>query len=325
MDDLLVIGKISEEAEIRLKAQFILHKSTEIADFDAFIKEFGHRIKAISTNGFVGAKKELILKLKNLKIISSNGVGYDAIDTEACVSREIIVTHTPDVLNAEVANTTVMMFLNSFREFTLNEEHVRSRRWATEGMAPFSRSPDNRVVGIIGMGRIGMEIAKRLSIFNPSILYHSRTPKEVPYKYYADLKDMAKDSEVLICITPGGKATSKIVNIDIINALGPEGTLINVARGSVVDEDALVLALEEGRLGYAALDVFEKEPKVPEKLLKMPNVVLLPHVGSATFETRKAMSNLTVDNLLNFKENGTPLTPVPECLHLVQSTPENSK
>ena len=159
--------------------------------------EQGDKISAVATTGFVGVHNNIIEKLENLKIISSNGVGYDSIDATFCADRGIIVTHTPDVLNAEVANTTIMLFLNSFREFSFNEAYLKSGRWKLEGMAPYSRSPDNRIVGMLGMGRIGQEIASRLSIFNPKILYHSRSPKDVPYTYYKDLKTMARDCEIL--------------------------------------------------------------------------------------------------------------------------------
>jgi lactate dehydrogenase-like 2-hydroxyacid dehydrogenase len=168
-------------------------------------------------------------------------------------------------------------------------------------------------VGILGLGRIGQAIADKLAPFGAKIVYHSRSQKNVPYSYYADLTEMARNVDCLICITPGGPSTQKIVNRAVMDALGPKGTLINVSRGSVVDETALIEALTEGRLGWAGLDVFEAEPKVPEALRKMSNVVLLPHVGSATVETRAAMGALTVDNLLQHLTDGTVVTPVPEC------------
>ncbi len=171
----------------------------------------------------------------------------------------------------------------------------------------------NRNVAILGLGRIGQAIADRLSVFNANILYHARGKKDVGYTYYDNLTAMAGDCDVLICITPGGDATRRIVDRQVIDALGAQGILINVSRGSVIDELALVSALSEGRLGGAGLDVFENEPNVPEALFNLDNVVLLPHVGSGTVETRAAMGDLTCDNLIRFFREGSPLTPVPEC------------
>ena len=309
---------MNEEDKEILRKEFIIHEANKIVDIEAFLSNQGDAITAVATTGFVGISNDLISLMKNVNIISSNGVGYDSIDANFCASRNIIVTHTPDVLNAEIANTTLMMFLASFRQFRFNEEYLRTGQWKKKGMAPYSRSPDNRTIGILGMGRIGQEIASRLSVFKPKILYHSRSLKDVPYVYYRDLKKMALEADVLICITPGGPETEKIVNEEILTALGPDGILINVARGSVVDETALIEALENRRLGYAALDVFENEPEVPEKLINMENVTLLPHIGSATFETRAAMSKLTLDNLLKYQRNGSVITPVPECQKIIE-------
>jgi len=216
-------------------------------------------------------------------------------------------------LNAEVASTALMLMLACYRNLLADDAHVRSGDWETNGNAPLSRSADNQVVGIVGLGRIGQAIADKLAPFNATILYHSRSQKMVPYQYYGSLVDMAQAADVLICITPGGEETNKLVNLEVIHALGPKGTLINVSRGSVVDETAMIAALQDGRLGWAGLDVFEQEPKVPEALRALSNVVLLPHVGSASHETRAAMGDLTVDNLLQHSDIGTVISPVPEC------------
>ncbi|MGR3492677.1 MAG: NAD(P)-dependent oxidoreductase, partial [Shimia sp.] len=197
-----------------------------------------------------------------------------------------------------------------------NEAWVRDGAWAPQGEAPLSRSADGRRVGLLGMGRIGQEIARKLAVFDAEIAYHSRSPKDVPYRYEGDLVALAAWAEVLIVITPGGPATQHLVNRDVLDALGPDGTLINVARGSVVDEDALVWALKDGRLGYAALDVFEDEPRVPDALKDMPNVVLTPHIGSATHETRAAMGALVVDNLIAHLDEQPIPTSIPETKHL---------
>ena len=190
-------------------------------------------------------------------------------------------------------------------------------RWAKEGNAPLTTSIRGKKVGIVGLGRIGEAIAEKLSVFQCETVYHSRNKKpDVSYTYYGDLSKMAKDSDVLIAITPGGPATNKLINRNVIEALGPQGTLINVARGTVVDETEMVKALQDGRLGAAGLDVFEDEPNVPEELFPMENVVLTPHVASATWETRQAMSDLVVENLVSYFSSGKVHTPIPECADL---------
>ena len=308
MPDLLQIGGITDTMRDRLAEHFTIHKLSDGAySADA--------ITHIATNGHDGVPADVMAACPNLKMVSCYGVGYDAIDTTVAADRGILVTHTPDVLNAEVASTTILLMLASFRNFLHDEAHARSGDWENGG-APLSRSADYRRVGILGLGRIGQAIADKLEAFNADIHYHSRNKKDVPYTYHASLTDMAKAVEVLICITPGGPSTHRIVNAEVMDALGSEGTLINVSRGSVVDEPAMVAALQDGRLGYAALDVFEAEPKIPDALKTMTNVVLLPHVGSATHETRAAMGGLVVDNLIAHLTTGKVLTPVPETAHL---------
>ena len=249
-------------------------------------------------------------------MISGYGVGYDAIDTVEAVRRGIVVTHTPNVLNEEVATTAVLLMLSCYREVLRDDAYVRSGNWKAKGNAPLTRSADNQTIGILGLGRIGQTIANKLAPWNAKIVYHSRNKKDVAYTYYENLTEMAKDCDVLICITPGGPSTDNIVNSEVMEALGPNGTLINVSRGSVVDEAALIDALKSGKLGWAGLDVFESEPTVPGALRDLPNTVLLPHVGSGTVETRVAMGDLTVDNLLNHLKDGTVISAVPECAHL---------
>jgi lactate dehydrogenase-like 2-hydroxyacid dehydrogenase len=313
LTDILLIGDATETMRARMAAQFTIHELADMADPLDWLKAHGANIRYVATNGHDGIKSEYVEALPNLKVISCYGVGYDAIDTAQAVSRGIWVTHTPNVLNAEVATTALMLMLACYRNLLADDAYVRSGKWQTDGNPPLTRTADNRTVGIVGLGRIGQAIADKLAPFNAKILYHARNEKPVKYTYYSDLTEMARDSEVLICITPGGPSTHKLVNADVIKALGPEGILINVSRGSVVDEAALIAALQEQRLGAAGLDVFEREPKVPAALRALSNVVLLPHVGSATHETRTAMGALTVDNLLQHFEQGTVISPVPEC------------
>lgn len=300
----------------RLDGPFKLNFLSKIKDFNAWAAEHGAGVEAICTDGHLGVPADVLAALPNVKVTSSYGVGYDSIDTDACVARGIKVSHTPDVLNGEVANTTLLLLLACLRNFRHDEAYARSGDWEAKGNAPLSRSPDGLRYGILGMGRIGQEIARRLEVFGGKILYHTRSEKDVCYEYVPSLKDMARRADVLICITPGGPSTEKLVNAEVLEALGPSGLLINVSRGSVVDEAALIAALEAGTLGMAGLDVFEREPHIPDALKASDRTVLLPHVGSATVETRAAMGNLTVDNLLQWLEDGTVKTPVPECAHL---------
>ncbi len=301
MPELLQIGGITEAMKTRLDAVFDIQRAP------------GETITHIVTNGHDGVPPDVMAACPNLQMISCYGVGYDAIDTSEAVRRGVMVTHTPNVLNNEVATTAVMLMLACYRELLRDDAYVRSGDWAAHGNAPLTRSADNQTIGILGLGRIGQAIADKLAPWSPTILYHSRSPKDVPFEYVGDLVEMARRSDVLICITPGGPSTHKIVNADVLNALGSQGTLINVSRGSVVDEAVLVKALTSGALGWAGLDVFEHDPQVPQELRDLPNTVLLPHVGSATVETRAAMGALTVDNLLQHVQDGTVLTAVPEC------------
>ena len=307
MTNLLQIGSITAAMRERLESAFIIH---QVDNFDAA------KITHVVTNGHDGLSPKLMASLENLKVISGYGVGYDAIDTAEAVRRGVVVTHTPNVLNEEVATTAILLMLSCYREVLRDDAYVRSGNWKAKGNAPLTRSADNQTIGILGLGRIGQTIAKKLAPWNAKIVYHSRNKKDVAYTYYKNLTEMAKDCDVLICITPGGPTTDKIVNSQVMEALGPNGTLINVSRGSVVDEAALIDALKSGKLGWAGLDVFEAEPTVPGALRDLPNTVLLPHVGSGTVETRVAMGDLTVDNLLNHLKDGKVISAVPECAHL---------
>ena len=309
MPDLLQIGGITDVMRERLEKAFTIHT---LADGNYPADKITH----IATNGHDGVPADVMSSLPNLKMVSCYGVGYDAIDVTVAKSKGVMVTHTPNVLNAEVATTAVMLMMACYRELLRDDAWVRSGSWEAKGNAPLARSVDNQTVGILGLGRIGQAIADKLAPFGTTIVYHSRSKKDFEYQYFDNLTDMAKAVDCLICITPGGPSTNKIVNRDVIDALGPNGTLVNVSRGSVVDEAALIAALQEGRLGWAGLDVFEAEPKVPEALRALQNVVLLPHVGSATVETRAAMGALTVDNLLQHLAEGTVVSPVPECAGL---------
>lgn len=255
----------------------------------------------------------LLARLPALEIVSKLGVGYDNIDVAAAGARGVVVTHTRDVLNADVANFALTLLLAGSRSLLPEDAYVRAGRWGADPMPPLRWSIEGKTVGILGLGRIGRNLAAKLTAFGCEVLYHGRRAQpDQPYEYCADLADMARRARVLILTCPGGPDTQGIVDARVIDALGPDGFLINVARGEVVDQDALVAALQAGRLGQAALDVFADEPHVPDALRAMPNVILTPHVASATVETRAAMFALCADNILSHFAKGRVLTPVPE-------------
>ena len=296
--DILVNGLLPPHVMAALERDYRLHKIYETADTGAFLEERGARIRGIATSNFYGVPAQLIDACPNLEIIASIGVGTDSHDVEHARRRGVRVTNTPDVLNDDVANLAIALLLATTRKLVAYDRYVREGRWAREGDPPLTRSIAGRQIGIVGLGRIGGVIAEKLAVFHCRIAYHARSQRpDVPYRYYPDLAAMARESLALVVIVPGGGATEKLIDAKVIDALGPEGILINVARGSVVDEPALVAALEEGRLGGAGLDVFADEPHVPEPLTHMENVVLQPHQGSATVETRRAMGDLMLANL----------------------------
>ncbi len=319
----LMIGTATPRMIGRLEASCIVHKAWELDDLDAFLSRNGGEIAGVSIYGASRIDAALIDRLPNLKIISNYGVGYDAIDVAHAVKKGIVVTHTPNVLNRDVANTAIMLMLAVSRCLIRDERWLRSGDWKAKGSPPLTRSIEGKRVGILGLGRIGETLAGKLvAAFACDIAYHARHLRDdIAWRYFPDLVEMAGNVDYLVVITPGGSATRHLVNRAVIEALGPEGTLINIARGSVVDEKEMVAALVDGRLGSAGLDVFENEPEVPQALLTMDNVVLTPHVGSATVETRRAMGDLVVENLIRYFADGTVATPVPECRHYARIAP----
>ena len=308
------VGGVPAHALEALHNHFEVHNYADIADRDAFVREHGDKVFAAVTNGHDGFSTDWMDALPALKVISCCGVGYDAIDAVAANDRGIVVTHTPNVLNADVANTAIMLMLATSRQLLRDEAWARSGKWAAEGNAPLTRSIEGAKVGILGLGRIGETLANKLKAFNCEIHYHTRTRRDhVDHTYHGTAVELAAATDFLVVITPGGASTKHLVNRDVLDALGPAGTLINVSRGSVVDEAALVDAIADERIHMAGLDVFEHEPGIPDALRASDKVVLLPHVGSATEETRRAMGDLTVDNLTHFLRDGKVKTPVPEC------------
>ncbi len=309
---LLQIGDVTPRMTARVEAEFEIHKLFEQEDRAAFLAQNGADFVAVLTDGHYGVPPDVTEALSNLKVVSSYGVGYDAIDANGLAAKGVLIGHTPDVLNDEVAVTAILLWFAVSRRLIGSDDWARSGKWEG-GAFPLTHSVMNRTVGVVGFGRIGQTIAQRAEAFGARVLYHARSEKDVPYTYCGDLVEMAKAADVLIVITPGGASTRNLINAPVLKALGPDGILVNVSRGTVVDEPALVAALESGVLGGAGLDVFVDEPRIPGALKEMENVVLTPHIGSATFETREAMGDLVCDNLSQWLSNGTLKTPVPEC------------
>lgn len=284
---------------------------TEPAERAAFLAEHGAEIVAVVTSGRTGVDVALMDALPNLAAVINFGVGYDTTDVDAAAARGIGVSNTPDVLTDCVADTAVGLMIDTLRQFSASDRYVRAGRWPVDGMYPLTRQVSNTNVGIIGLGRIGTAIALRLSAFGCAISYHNRHEvPESPYPYAASPVELASSVDVLVVAAAGGDGTRGLVSREVLDALGPQGYLINVARGSVVDQDALIAALVEGRLAGAGLDVFADEPRVPEALCALDTVVLLPHVASGTVQTRAAMEALTLRNLDSFLKTGELVTPV---------------
>lgn len=307
--DVLLATRLPGPIETALDEAYITHRLHQAEDRSAFLSALAPKIRVMATMGKADAA--LMDALPELRLISSFGVGYDGVDVAHATKRGITLTNTPDVLNDDVSNLAVLLVLATTRNFTFNERYLRAGRWPVEGDPPLSHGIRERPVGIIGLGRIGKMLATKLTAFGCRILYHGRHEQSgQPYRYYPDLVDMARASDVLIAMCPGGEETRGIVNAEVLEALGPRGILINVSRGSVVDEVALIAALEAGKIGGAGLDVFAHEPNVPEALIAMDNVVLQPHQGSATEETRRKMWDLVIDNVAAYFAGRPLLSPV---------------
>ncbi|WP_173932798.1 2-hydroxyacid dehydrogenase [Chelativorans sp. Marseille-P2723] len=315
----LVPGKMIPYALERLRQHFRTI-TIERAEPALLSEEMKESVKAVASFGNVGAA--FIDALPRLQIIANFGVGYDSVDAGHAARSGVMVTNTPDVLTEEVADTTIGLLINTVRELPKAEQYLRDGRWKREGPYPLTRgSLRGRKVGIYGLGRIGRAIALRLEAFGLPVSYHNRRKVEdVPYTYHSDLLSLAKAVDTLICVAPGGPATDRAIDDQILNALGSDGVFINIGRGATVDEKALAAALKNGTILAAGLDVYADEPNVPEDLLSCPNTCLLPHVGSASVHTREAVANLMIDNLISWFSTGKPLTPVAETTHVMAMT-----
>lgn len=310
--EVLQVGVYPSWDEGPLNEAFTMRRYFDAADKDAFITTHADGIKAIATRGDLGADRAMIDALPNLQVISVYGVGYDAVDLEAAGARGIRVTNTPDVLTKDVADLGVAMMLAQARGILGAEGWVRSGSWARQGMYGLQSRVHEKSVGILGLGRIGFEIAKRLAAFDMDIAYTDVAPKPFApdWTFVADAVELAKRSDYLFVTLAASADTHHIVNSDVIAALGEQGMVINVSRASNIDEEALLDALETGALGSAALDVFEGEPELNPRFLKLDNVLLQPHHASGTVETRKAMGKLVYDNLVAHFAGKDLLTPV---------------
>jgi lactate dehydrogenase-like 2-hydroxyacid dehydrogenase len=312
--DLLIYGPSRPILENGFSDQFVLHFAEGRADLERLTPDVVAGIRGIAvTYHVVPADRAALAQFSKLEIVASFGVGYDHVDSAYAREHNIVVTNTPDVLTEEVADVTMGLLISTLREFVKADRYVRSGLWQTQNYPLSVGSLRDRKVGIVGMGRIGQAIGRRLEASLVPVSYHSRNPAAgVSYKHYPDLIEMAKAVDTLVVIVPGGASTAKMINADVLKALGPRGVLVNVARGSVVDEPALIAALKSGTILAAGLDVFAAEPNVPDELKAMQNVVLLPHIGSASVVTRNAMDQLVVDNIKTWFAGKPPLTPVAE-------------
>jgi lactate dehydrogenase-like 2-hydroxyacid dehydrogenase len=311
--EVVLIGPLKPVVVKGLDAICTVHKVAEAKDRDIFIDAHS-RVRAIACSDtrdlIPGA---LMARFPKLEIVASFGVGYDHMDVKWAAAHDVVLTNTPDVLTEEVADTALGLLLCTVREFPQAERYLRAGKWLQRNYPLTKATLRNRTVGMVGMGAIGRTIARRLDAFGVPVVYHTRRPRrEVNYLHCPSLIEMARAVDILMVIVPGGAATLNLINAEVLDALGPDGILINMARGSVVDEPALIKALQGKRIMAAGLDVFAQEPEVPPELIAMDNVVLFPHLGSASVYTREKMDQLVVDNIAAWAAGKPPLTPVAE-------------
>jgi lactate dehydrogenase-like 2-hydroxyacid dehydrogenase len=303
---ILLMAPLYPPTQQELESRWTVRRLWEAEDQNALLASLTDSCRAVVTTGGRGIDAATMDRLSKLELVSCFGVGVDAIDLDYCRARGIAVTNTPDVLTEEVADMALALLLASVRRIPYGDRFVREGRWLKGGM-PLTRSLQGRKVGIVGLGRIGAAIAKRCLAFNTTIGWHGpRAKPDVSWQYFPEIVALAEWADVLVAACPGGAATNRLISRAALEALGPEGTFVNIARGSVVDQPALVELLGSARLGAAGLDVFDDEPNVPQALFEMDNVVLAPHMGSATHPTRTAMGRLVLDNVAAWAE-GRPL------------------
>lgn len=308
--DVLCVMKLLPDQMAELERTYTLHRYDLAEDKDALLREVGERIEAVATTGGVGFDAALADRLPNLGIVASSGVGYDKIDVAACTANGIKVTNTPDVLNDDVADCALMLMLATRRALVWGDGYVRSGDWGRKGPMPLQQASAGKLMGIVGLGRIGQAIARRAEALGMTVAYTGRSEKPVPYEFVPDQVELARRADVLMISVAGGAGTVGLVDRATLEAVGPEGTLVNISRGTVVDEAAMIELLKSGGIGRAGLDVFNDEPTPDPAFAELPNVTLYPHGGSATGETRAAMSQLAVDNIHAHFAGKALLTPV---------------
>ena len=288
------------------------HRLWEVADAGIYLDQLGKRIRAVAAAGKLRIDGPFLDRLPHVELVANFGVGYDRVDVDAARERGVVVTNTPDVLTEEVADLTLGLLIAAIRAIPQADAFLRRGEWARKAF-PLSASLRGRTVGILGLGRIGKAVARRLEASAVTVAYHGRSRQpDVPYRYYPSLIEMAHAVDTLVIVAPGTAETNALVDAEVLAALGPNGVLVNVARGSIIDERALIQALKTGALLAAGLDVFADEPDVPPELIACENAVLLPHVGSGSHHTRDAMGRLVLDNIISWFDGRGPLTPVPE-------------
>ena len=295
--EIIITAKGHAGTMATLQSEFTAHLLSDASDRNSFLKQHAERVRGLATFGPMAVDGKVMDALPKLEIISNFGVGVDAINLNDARKRNIIVTNTPDVLNDCVADTALALVLNTLRKLPQSEQYLRGGNWASRGPYPLTRSVGGKTLGVLGLGRIGEAVARRAAACGMQIRYHNRNKKDVPYPYDPDPVTLAKNSDVLMVVTPGGPETARLINEKVLQALGPDGYLVNIARGSVVDEPVLLRYLQEKKIAGAGLDVYADEPRVPPEFFTLDNAVLFPHVASATVETRKAMGDLQIENL----------------------------
>ena len=310
--EILMTGPLMAYAADQLKARFTVHELWKADDKAALLRSLADRVRGIAGGGHVKIDGALFDALPKLEMIANFGVGYDNVDAAEAGRRGLVVSNTPDVLTDEVADLAIGLLISTVRQLPQVDRYLREGKWLTAAY-PLTTSLRKRKVGIVGLGRIGKAVAHRIEAFGLPIAYHGRSRQaDVPYRYYPSLVEMAQDVDTLISVAPGGASTHHIINAEVLKALGPNGIVVNVGRGTVIDEQALIEALQNKTILSAGLDVFEDEPRVPAALIAIEHAVLLPHVGSASVHTREQMGQLVVDNLFSWFDGKGPLTPVAE-------------
>ncbi|OCX67276.1 dihydrofolate reductase [Thioclava sp. SK-1] len=308
--DVMMLYPMRPKAMAQLEQAYTLHRWDLAQDKPAFVAQYGPGCRAIATNGHAPVTADMIAAMPDLELVACSSAGFESFDLTAMAQRGIALTNSSTALCDDVADCAIMLLLSARRGMVAGEAHVRSGLWAETGPMPLQTSLKGQSTGIVGLGTIGQAIAKRAEAMGQLVRYWNRRPKDVAWEFQPDLAALARQSDNLIVIVAGGDGTRHLIDAQVMEALGPQGLLINVARGSVVDEDALISALQDGRLGQAALDVYASEPNANPALTALPNVTLYPHHASGTVQTRDAMAQLVVDNIAALLAGEDLITPV---------------